>query len=97
MRNHLSKQRLAKAKDLPRNWGMATAIDGFKLTSNITPKLRGRSHDDIWELLHYELHLPTKYEIIDMCNFKCNSCGKTHSQGLATNFVQAMTSILSVN
>ncbi len=77
---------------------MATTIDGFKLIGNITLKLRGRSHDDdIWELLHYELHLPTKYEIIDMCNFKCNSCGKTYSQGLAIDFVQATTSILSVN
>jgi hypothetical protein len=38
MTNHLSKQRLAK--DLPRNWGMATAIYGFKLIGNITPKTK---------------------------------------------------------
>jgi hypothetical protein len=56
----LVKAKTCQSKDLPRNWGMATAVDGFKLIGNITPKLKGRSHDDIWELLHYELHLPTR-------------------------------------
>jgi hypothetical protein len=62
----LVKAKTCQSKDLPRNWGTATAIDGFKLIGNITPKLRGRPHDDIWELLHLNFIYPE-----NMKSLKC--------------------------